>query len=158
MKRIIGKLYILVLLVLPEILVSCTPTPENVQKSQEMPSIYPDYCDVTIPVNIAPLNFLVRDSIDAVYVQAGDVVVSAKGNEVVFDEDEWHELLASATRHPSPIIVTVTTLKDGQWTEYQPFEWHVVNDKIDPYLTYRLIEPDYEIWNQIQIQQRSVEN
>ena len=158
MKRIIGKLYILVLLVLPEILVSCIPTPENVQKSDALPPIYPDYCDVTIPVNIAPLNFLVRDSIDAVYVQAGDVVVSAKGNEVVFDEDEWHELLASATRHPSPIIVTVTTLKDGKWTEYQPFEWHVVNDKIDPYLTYRLIEPDYEIWNQIQIQQRCVEN
>ena len=158
MKRIIGKLYILVLLVLPEILVSCIPTPENVQKSQEMPSIYPDYCDVTIPVNIAPLNFLVRDNVEAVYVQAGNIVVSAKGNEVVFGEDEWHELLASATRHPSPIIVTVTTLKDGQWTEYQPFEWHVVNDKIDPYLTYRLIEPDYEIWNQIQIQQRCVEN
>ena len=34
----------------------------------------------------------------------------------------------------------------------------MVKDRIDPYLTYRLIEPDYEIWNQIQIQQRCIEN
>ena len=33
-----------------------------------------------------------------------------------------------------------------------------MSDKIDPYLTYRLIEPDYEIWNNIQIQQRCIEN
>ena len=33
-----------------------------------------------------------------------------------------------------------------------------MSEKVDPYLTYRLIEPDYEIWNHVQIQQRCVEN
>lgn len=136
------------------LVLSCTPTPQNVSKSESMPPIYPDYTDVTIPVNIAPLNFLVRDEVEAVQVQAGDIVINARGNEVVFDEDDWHELLAKN----SDIEVTVTTLKNGMWTEYRPFHWQVVKDKLDSYLTYRLIEPDYEIWNNLQIKQRCVEN
>ena len=144
----------LVLLVLLDILVSCAPTPEDVQQCDALPPIYPDYCDVTIPINIAPLNFLVRDSIEAIYVEAGDIIVSNSGNEVVFDEDDWQKLLAAG----HDVQVTVTTLKNGQWTQYKSFQWHVVNDKIDPYLTYRLIEPDYEIWSHVQIQQRCVEN
>ncbi len=147
----LGRLAVLLLL---SILAACTPTPENVLKSDDLPPIYPDYCDVTIPVNIAPLNFLVREAAEAVHIEAGDLVVSSKGNEVVFDEDDWRQLLEENEQ----IAVTVTVLKDGQWTQYAPFHWTVVKDKVDPYLTYRLIEPDYEIWNQVQIQQRCVEN
>ena len=134
--------------------ISCTPTPENVQQADRQPPIYPDYSNVTIPVNIAPLNFLVRDSIEAVHVEAGTLTVSSKGNEVVFDADDWHELLS----RNEDITITVSTLKNGRWTQYKPFRWHVVKDKIDPYLTYRLIEPDYEIWNHLQIQERCLEN
>ncbi|MBQ7420234.1 MAG: PD40 domain-containing protein [Prevotella sp.] len=135
-------------------LLSCTPTPTDVVKTAILPPIYPDYVDVTIPENIAPLNFLVRDDIEAVQVKAGDLIVNAKGNEVVFDEDDWHELLAANRQ----VEVTVTTLKDGKWTEYRSFCWEVVTDRVDPFLTYRLIEPDYEIWNNLQIIQRCVEN
>ena len=56
------------------------------------------------------------------------------------------------------IEVTITALINGTWNQYKPFKWEVVSDKVDPYLTYRLIEPDYEIWNHVQIQQRCVEN
>lgn len=157
MKRILEILVKpdrLVILVLLGIFASCTPTPENVRQCDALPPVYPDYCDVTIPVNIAPLNFLVRDSVEAIYVEAGDIIVSNHGNEVVFDEDDWHELLSA--NHE--VQVTVTALKDGKWTQYKSFLWHVVEDKIDSYLTYRLIEPDYEIWNNVQIQQRCLEN
>ena len=54
MKKLLSLLAILT------VLASCTPTPENVQQSNALPPIYPDYCDVTIPQNIAPLNFLLR--------------------------------------------------------------------------------------------------
>ena len=138
------------------LLLSCTPTPENVQKSSGLPPIYPDYCDVTIPENIAPLNFLLRADCEAVEVRAGELSINARGNEVVFDLDDWKELMQQAAGQT--LAVTVTALTDGQWIEYKSFEWQVVKEKIDPYLTYRLIEPDYEIWNQIQIQQRCIEN
>ena len=138
------------------LLSACTSTPENVQKSYLLPPLYPDYCDVTIPVNIAPLNFLLRADCEAVEVKAGDLTVNYKGNEVVFDCDEWKEMLTQNAG--KQIQVTVTALIQGRWIEYKTFNWNVVKDKLDPYLTYRLIEPDYEIWNHVQIQQRCVEN
>ena len=42
-------------------LTACSPTvPENAEQVDEYPSIYPDYINVTIPQNIAPLNFYVK--------------------------------------------------------------------------------------------------
>ena len=153
MKR---KLNILVTLVLLVILASCTPTPENVQKSDKLPPIYPDYCDVTIPVNIAPLNFLLCEDCEAIEVKAGDIIINSRCNEVVFDLNNWKELMAASAG--KSLDVTVTALINGQWIEYKSFQWCIVSDKVDPYLTYRLIEPDYEIFNHLQIQQRCVEN
>ena len=156
MKRfpdILAKLAGLVLLV---ILVACTPTPENVQKSESLPPIYPDYCDVTIPENIAPLNFLLRADCEAIEVKAGNLTLNAKGNEAIFDIDDWKELMRQSAGQT--LAITITALINGQWIAYKSFKWQIVKDKIDPYLTYRLIEPDYEIWNHVQIQQRCVEN
>ena len=150
---ILARLAIVVMLA---VLASCTPTPENVQKSNELPPIYPDYCDITIPENIAPLNFLLRANCEAIEVKAGDLTLNASGNEVVFDIDDWKDLMAKTAGQT--LNVTITALIDGQWTEYKSFSWQVVKDKVDPYLTYRLIEPDYEIWNHVQIQQRCVED
>lgn len=136
---------------------ACSRAPENVQKIDVLPPVYPDYCDITIPENIAPLNFLLRnDQCEALEVRAGELTLNARGNEVVFDIDDWKALLSQHVG--KEIEVTVTALINGQWIEYKSFGWQVVKDRIDPYLTYRLIEPDYEIWNQIQIQQRCIEN
>lgn len=153
---ILARLAILVMLAALAILASCTPTPENVQKSNELPPIYPDYCDVTIPENIAPLNFLLRANCEALEVKAGELTLNASGNEAIFDIDDWKALMSKTAGHT--LNVTVTALIDGKWTEYRSFSWEVVKDQVDPYLTYRLIEPDYEIWNHVQIQQRCVEN
>ena len=153
MKRL---LYILTTLVMTVLLPSCTPTPKDVVTQDVLPPIYPDYCDVTIPENIAPLNFLIREDCEAIEVKAGELTLNASGNEAVFDIDDWKEMMQQSAG--KEIDVTVTALIDGQWTEFKPFHWNIVKDKIDPYLTYRLIEPDYEIWNNIQIQQRCVEN
>ena len=158
MRKSIANIVSVVCIVCIVFLEACVPTPENVRKSDLLPPIYPDYCDVTIPENIAPLNFLLRADCEAVEVkliQAG-ACINARGNEVVFDGDEWKDLLAQNAGKQLSVIVTA--LIDGQWTEYKPFTWNIVKDKIDPYLTYRLIEPDYEIWNKVQIQQRCLEN
>ncbi len=135
---------------------SCTPTPTDVAAQDALPPIYPDYCDVTIPENIAPLNFLIREDCEAIEVKAGELTLNASGNEAVFDIDDWKELMQQAA--DKELEVTVTARVRGRWIQYKPFHWRVVSDKIDPYLTYRLIEPDYEIWNNIQIQQRCIEN
>ena len=135
------------------IVFSCTPTPHDVKQSEQEADIYPDYKDVTIPVNIAPLNFVVRGA-DAVEVKAGDVTVSSGDGCVEFGMGERRKLL----ENNATIEVEVTAMKDGQWTSYKRFHWYVVRDSIDSYLSYRLIEPGYSVWNRLQIMQRCVEN
>ena len=141
-------------------LAACTPTPENAVRSDSLPPIYPDYADVTIPCNIAPLNFLVRGEAEAVEAKVTcggeELVVNAKGDAVCFDTDDWKKLMAHVTGHR--VEVTVTALKDGRWTIYRPFGWDVVADSINSHLSYRLIEPDYEIYQNLMLQERCLEN
>lgn len=147
------KLYKLSVLSLLILLTACTPMPHDVKQSEDEADVYPDYKDVTIPVNIAPLNFLVRGA-EAVEVKVGDLTINSRGGNVEFDMRDWRKLLEAY----DTIEVEVTALKDGQWTAYKHFHWYVVADSIDSYLTYRLIEPDYSVWSRLQIKQRCVEN
>lgn len=138
---------------------ACTPKPSRPVQVGELPPMYPDYTDVWIPCNIAPLNFLLRGDVEAVEVRAvGDgheIVVNSRGGEVCFDESEWKELLRAS--QGKTVRVVVTALTDGQWREYKSFSWHVTTDTIDPYLTYRLIEPDYEIYQNLTLKERCLE-
>jgi len=151
---------ILLTTVLTALLAACTPTPENPREWGTLPPIYPDYTDVHIPRNIAPLNFLLREEgCEAMQVvarhQAQDesITLNTKGNKAIFDPDDWRELLKDGT-----IEVTVSALINGSWRQYQPFHWNVESDSIDPYLTYRLIEPDYEVYQNLTLQERCLEN
>ena len=158
---------------------ACTPTPQNVARTDAEAPIYPDYRDVTIPRNIAPLNFLLRaEGCEALEVsirrtgqgagstgddrgQRGDgeeaaLTIRARGCEATFDADDWRELMEQSAG--GRLEVTVTALIAGQWRQYRSFGWTVAEEEIDPYLTYRLIEPDYEIWNQIRIEERCLES
>jgi len=143
------------------ILSSCSATHENATKVNTLPCIYPDYTDITIPVNIAPLNFLVRDD----NVTATEVIATfdnetlqetSNCNEITFDLSEWKDFLTKAGGKEVHVKVYTRNAND-EWTEHKAFKWQVVTDSIDTWLSYRLIEPDYEVWNKLQIQQRNLE-
>ena len=132
-------------------------TPGQVTRTEDAVPIYPDYTDITVPENIAPLNFLLREDASRVVVYIDDkVFASHRGCRVRFSESKWHSLMAGNAGGSMEVRVCAK-LKDG-WKEYAPFTWTVSTDKVDPYLTYRLIEPDYEAYNNIVLQQRCVEN
>ncbi len=142
------------------LLAACTPSPENVSETDTLPDIYPDYIGVTVPENIAPLNFLLRENCKALHVVAscGDYEIKSgkKGNEAIFNLKEWKKLMDKASGES--ITVTVTALLGNNWTRYKPFDINVSADKIDPYLSYRLIEPDYEVFSRLRIMERNVED
>lgn len=139
-------------------LAACTPAPKDVGEVDALPPVYPDYLGVTVPRNIAPLNFLLRDSCEAVYAvaSAGECEIKShrKGNEAIFSIRDWRRLMDAASG--KSVEVTVAALKDGRWIQYRPFEIHVSEDEIDRYLSYRLIEPDYEVFSRLQIMERDV--
>ena len=140
------------------LLISCNK-PDNFQVSNELPPIYPDYTNITIPCNIAPLNFIIRDQPEStdVTLQGQSSRINIKGKDKIrFSESRWKKFLQ--TEQGNTILVQVTTKIKGQWIKYQPFNWEIVEDKIDPYLTYRLIEPGYEVWYKLQLCERNLEN
>jgi hypothetical protein len=131
----------------------------NEQFVDEFPPVYPDYINVTVPYNIAPLNFILRNDAQSMKVtlkgRSESILFTGK-RKIQFPEGRWKKFLQAEMGNS--ITVTVKAKIDGRWIEYKPFEWMVSEDKIDPYLTYRLIEPGYEVWNKIQLCERNVEN
>ena len=78
---------------------ACSPQmPDAYTESQDAPDIYPDYTDVTVPPNIAPLRFIVDEKADAYAAR-----IKYPGGEWTTDEREvtpsvsqWRDMLASA--------------------------------------------------------------
>lgn len=132
--------------------------PDNYTENESLPVIYPDYVDVTVPVNIAPLTFEADMAVEdmAVRFTAGDEVVVCNGLKAQPDIDDWQQLKEQA---PDGVIgVEVFGQKDGQWTRYKPFHIYVSPDSIDPYISYRLISPSYVSYEELTISQRCLEN
>lgn len=140
---------------------ACTGPVEIAGTNNELPSIFPDYRGVTIPPNIAPLNFKLSEATDrdqaAIFETDGmQFEVRAGNGQFRIPESEWKELLRTATK--GAFTVTLCIREEGGWTAYAPFTIKVAKEKVDPYLAYRLIEPGYELWNEMGIYQRNLEN
>ena len=119
----------------------------------------PDYTDVTIPANICPLNFRVFESGKQVVarISVGELQYTY-GNKmkVLFDEEEWNMLLERAKGGKMKVEVFVN--EGHQWKAYQPFSIYVAKDDIDPYISYRLIQPAYVAYSDLTIAQRNLTN
>ena len=140
-------------------LVACTDTVSDARQETIQPAIYPDYIGVTIPVNIAPLNFNMTDEqalrIDAVITDKHGNNLHSQGEESVdFNLDDWHALLA---QNPGDSLsVTVSAKYDDGWHTYRPFSIYVSPDSIDYGICYRLIAPGYEVWSKMGIYERDL--
>ena len=133
--------------------------PQSANSINQLPDIFPDYVDVTIPPQIAPLRFMLRHAPEeaVVSISCGDekIICEASGEKgFLIDEKQWSEMLEMAAG--KELEVKVYERKGEYWQMYLPFHWSVSSDSIDPYLVYRLIEPGYETWNQMGIYQRKL--
>lgn len=140
---------------------ACTKTVEINKTSDTLLPIYPDYIGVTVPSNIAPLNFKLVEDTDkdlAAIFEGSDVrfEVHAKNGQIQIPESKWQELLKASI--DNEFLVTLCTQEEAGWTAYSPFKIKVAKEPVDPYLAYRLIEPGYEAWNEMGIYQRNLEN
>lgn len=148
----------LLLLTLISCGVSHPDVPSNCTTSKALPSIYPDYTEVTIPCNICPLNFGVAgEDVEEVVARftAGDLQYTyGEGHKVMIDDSEWQELITAAKG--KAITVEVFANHSGNWTAYAPFHINVANDTIDSYISYRLIQPSYVAYEDLSIAQRDL--
>ena len=154
--------YTVVLAVAILLLSSCASHPDvpsSAKEAKSLPAIFPDYCDVTVPYNIAPLNFMLpADEYEACVARFttpdGQQQTYGHGVKVQMPEEEWHAMLDAAKG--KGIKVEVWGQKAGEWLAFSPFEIKVAKEPIDEYLSYRLIEPSYVAWTFMEIAQRNL--
>ena len=74
---------------------SCANTPHDITKTSDTLEIYPEYDNISIPCNIAPLNFLVRnDGVEAVQAEVEGISLLNEGNKVQWDQAAWKQLIS----------------------------------------------------------------
>ena len=146
-------------------LVSCggmtQEVPATYTSLTESAPVYPDYRDVTIPCNIAPLNVMVNDAGEAfaglITSSSGlKVVAQCEANKLFFDAAEWRSLLDASKGETLKVEVFVK--RADQWYAYAPHSLNVAPEPIDSFLSYRLIEPSYELYRQLGLYQRNLTN
>jgi len=139
------------------LLLSACGNREAKETVNAQPEIFPDYRGVTIPVNIAPMNFGIEDAehMQVVLKNAQGETLEASGKEhIELNEKRWHLFISQG----GDIEVTVSawTQEHPEGATYAPFTMHVSMDEVDPWISYRLLPPGYEGWNRMGIYQREM--
>ena len=146
--------FLVVALLLLSSCVNHPDVPSSSKDAQCLPVIFPDYCNVTVPYNIAPLNFMLpadqyEECVARLSTPDGQQQTYGHGVKVQIPESEWHAML-DASKGKS-IKIEVWGKKKGEWLSFSPFEIHIAEQPIDEYLSYRLIEPSYITYDYMEI-------
>jgi hypothetical protein len=134
---------------------------ENIIAVEREPLITPDYTGVTVPPNIAPLNFHFKGSGNVIKIfihsASGEMTEQkATGNTIGFSIKMWRKLLG---KNKGGKIGITLFVRDNEDTirKFNPFCIYVAEEPIDPVLCYRILYPGFESWSQMKVIQRSLE-
>jgi hypothetical protein len=125
------------------------------------PSITPDYVDVMVPPNIAPLNFIVEEPGDRFFVRlsglAGESTeIISKKPGIKIPMKKWKRLLA-ANRGGS-YRMDICVKRGNQWVRFKTMTNGIAKEKLDSYLTYRKLSTMFYQPNpEMGIYQRNIE-
>ena len=158
-KRIIPVLLFIIAGFL--LITGCTKNTKISETGREA-VIEPDYSGVTIPLNIAPMNFLIKEEgksyrIIATNKSGYSLSVRSSDGIIRFPERSWKKLMKESEGGKIEILI-YSVNKDKSLSKFKPFYLYVSPAAIDPYICYRLLFPGYETYSQIKIVQRDIEN
>jgi hypothetical protein len=147
----------IILFAIAVLISSCTSPGNDLKEIDTLPAIFPDYCDVDIPLNISPLNFKVVDDpqkIEASVEGAHEKFRIRGKDKIIFPLKKWKRLLKNNSG--GSLSITLFARRDGKWGKYKPFSIHINSEPVDPFIVYRLIAPGYETWSEMGIYQRNL--
>lgn len=155
-------IYHIGIILLSIVFASCTShpsVPDNAKDAGSVPAIFPDYTNVTVPCNIAPLNFMLADEaydecVARITTPDGNSQTYGDGRKVMISEGEWHDIVAASMG--KAFAVEVWGKKNDEWFAFRKFDVTMAADSIDEYISYRLIEPSYLIYDYMEIAQRQL--
>ena len=152
-------LYSLLLTTAIYILVGCTAkVPGSYTEIDKTPEIHPNYSGVTIPYNIAPLNFAytMEGETFITELQGEHQTLVTQGKEARWNIKEWKQFIEA--NKGKKVKINTYAKADKGWVKYRSFTWNVAEDPIDPYISYRIIAPSYVTYEELSIRQRNLAN
>ncbi|MDD3586924.1 MAG: hypothetical protein PHQ75_07045, partial [Thermoguttaceae bacterium] len=133
--------------------------PNDFQTQDASPVIRPDYSSITLPPNIAPMNFEILVPGNAFVTE----ISSTRGSSIIvpgraldISPTQWKRLLAENAGETLRFDIYVQ--QDSKWVRLRPILNQISKDPIDPWISYRQIEPGYEFFNVIKLQERNLES
>jgi len=159
-----NKKYNLVLLISVLVIVfnSCDKPDKNIALQLEQKvQIFPDYTDISLPFNIAPLNFLVEEKAENYYVEIASenssvIKLNSKTGNFQIPEKKWKHLLEN--NKGKELRIDIYSKRNNEWQHYPTIKNFIAPDAIDSYIVYRFINPANILWNKMGIYQRNVES
>lgn len=145
------------------IMVGCGSQPGgNISSIDKKAVLEPDYSDVTIPQNIAPLNFLIKETGTAYFVKFAsekgtEIEVSSGDGKIIISESKWHKMLQNNAGKEIKIEIYRKD-RHGQWAKFNTITNKIAAEPIDPFLYYRIVFPGFESWTELSINCRNLEN
>ncbi|MEK7686655.1 MAG: cytochrome C biosynthesis protein [Verrucomicrobiota bacterium] len=126
------------------------------------PRMFPEYSGTTIPPNIAPLNFVLEEPGTRFRVrirstQGHPIEVSSRTPSVVIPLQPWQALLRANTGQLLYLEVFARTQPD-RWVRFDTVTNTIAREEIDGYLAYRLLKPLYNVYVNLGIYQRNLQN
>ncbi len=143
-------------------LCSCTGDPgKKADKTDEPPSLTPDYSGTVIPYNIAPMNFRIENEGSAFFAKFQSengkaFEVRSRNGNIEIPARSWRRLLEE--NKGGELKIALFARGPEGWSEFRTITNTIAAEPIDPYITYRLLYPGYESWKEIFIKQRNLES
>ena len=126
------------------------------------PRIEPDYSDLVIPPNIAPLNFIVQEKGERFVVEIytdGDsaIRIESTSPKIQIPLKPWQSLLRRS-RGGTLFFDVYAYTSVGGWIRYHSMTNRIAAEPVDRYLVYRYLRPNYTVQKEMNIRQRDLEN
>lgn len=149
------------MIVLTGLLYSCSVSISDYTDENREPQIEPDYSDITIPPNIAPLNFMINETAEKykvhMYSLNGEgMIVASTDKKINIPAGKWEKLLVQC--RGGDLFIDIYMKQEGDWKKFETIINQVANEPIDSYLVYRIFDQGFEAWNKMGIYQRCLEN
>ena len=135
------------------------PPEGKITMLEEHAGMYPDYTGITIPGNIAPLNFRIDEDGEkfAVFLEGSDgqlVRMKQRSGYFRINARSWKKFISGNSG--SSYSIRIFRIEKEHWHEFLPAVNTIAPEPIDPYVAYRLIPPGYETWSSMGLYQRDL--
>ncbi len=124
------------------------------------PRLSPDYTDIVIPPNIAPLNFKVQEPgveyrVEFRSLSGQPITITRRDSRIQIPRKAWNTLLRDNAGSPLYCDVSVRDAQN-QWRRFGTITNTIAPEEIDGVLAYRLLKPVHNLFVTLGIYQRDL--